>query len=75
MIELNKIINWKLEFIGIGCFGKWLENLNDWNLSCFCYWGILLLIWWIEDNSDEKCIELVEELYNEIEKLVVVGYM
>ena len=33
MMELNKTINWKPESTGTGRFGKWLENLNDWNLS------------------------------------------
>ena len=37
MIELNKTINWKPESTGSGRFGKWLENLNDWNLSRHLY--------------------------------------
>lgn len=75
MIELNKTINWKPESTGSGRFGKWLENLQDWNLSRSRYWGTPLPIWRTEDGSAEKCIGSVEELYNEIDKAVAAGVM
>jgi isoleucyl-tRNA synthetase len=75
MIELNKTINWKPESTGTGRFGKWLENLNDWNLSRSRYWGTPLPIWRTDDSSEELCIESVEELYNEMEKAVAAGMM
>ncbi len=74
MVELNKTINWKPESTGTGRFGKWLENLNDWNLSRSRYWGTPLPIWRSEDG-EELCIGSIEELYNEIDKAVAAGVM
>ena len=74
MVELNKTINWKPEHTGTGRFGKWLENLNDWNLSRSRYWGTPLPIWRSADG-EEKCIGSIEELFNEIDKAVEAGLM
>lgn len=75
MMELNKTILWKPESTGTGRFGKWLENLNDWNLSRSRYWGTPLPIWRNADTGEEMCIESVEQLYNEIDKSVAAGWM
>ncbi len=68
MIELNHTINWKPQSTGTGRFGKWLENLQDWNLSRSRYWGTPLPIWRTEDGKEEKCIGSVKELYSEMQK-------
>lgn len=75
MIELNNTINWKPASTGSGRFGKWLENLVDWNLSRSRYWGTPLPIWRTEDGSQELCIGSVEQLFSEIEKSVKAGLM
>jgi isoleucyl-tRNA synthetase len=75
MIELNNTINWKPQSTGTGRFGKWLENLQDWNLSRSRFWGTPLPIWRTEDGAEEICIGSVEELINEINKSVVKGFM
>ncbi len=75
MIELNNTINWQPESTGTGRFGKWLENLNDWNLSRSRYWGTPLPIWRTEDGAEELCIGSVAELMAEIDKAVAAGVM
>ena len=75
MMALNETINWQPESTGTGRFGKWLENLNDWNLSRSRYWGTPLPIWRTEDGQEEICIGSIAELFAEIDKSVAAGFM
>jgi len=68
MFELNNTINWKPASTGDGRFGKWLENLQDWNLSRSRYWGVPLPIWRTKDGKQEICIGSLEQLAQEVEK-------
>ncbi|MCM1051837.1 MAG: isoleucine--tRNA ligase [Paenibacillus sp.] len=75
LMQLNEGINWKPTSTGTGRFGKWLENLQDWNLSRSRYWGTPLPIWRTEDGTEELCISSVEELCDEMDKAVAAGLM
>ena len=75
LMQLNEGIKWKPASTGSGRFGKWLENLQDWNLSRSRYWGTPLPIWRTEDAKEELCISSVEQLFNEIERAVEAGFM
>ncbi|MDE6296302.1 MAG: isoleucine--tRNA ligase, partial [Muribaculaceae bacterium] len=75
LIALNNTIKWKPASTGTGRFGKWLENVQDWNLSRSRYWGTPLPIWRTEDGKEEICISSYKELSDKIDLSVEAGFM
>lgn len=75
LIALNHEINWKPESTGTGRFGKWLENVNDWNLSRSRFWGIPIPIWSTEEGDERIIIDSAATLKAECDKAVAAGQM
>ena len=75
MMALNDTIQWKPASTGTGRFGKWLENVNDWNLSRSRFWGIPLPIWRTEDGTEARCIGSIEALKEACADAVAQGLM
>lgn len=62
LIENNKGIAWYPEHLRDGRFGKFLEDLVDWNISRNRYWGTPLNVWTCEDCGAEKSPGSIAEL-------------
>jgi isoleucyl-tRNA synthetase len=61
LIKNNKKIKWQPEHIQEGRFGKWLENVKDWNVSRNRFWGCPIPIWETESGKT-RCISSMREL-------------
>ncbi len=62
LVRNNNTVNWIPESIGIGRFGNWLENIQDWGLSRNRYWGTPLNIWECEECGKQESIGSRKEL-------------
>lgn len=64
LIENNQKINWQPNHIKDGRFGRWLENVKDWNISRNRFWGCPIPIWECENCEHSECLSSIHELRN-----------
>jgi len=76
LIENNKEINWQPDHIREGRFGKWLENVRDWNVSRNRFWGCPMPIW--ESKSGKQIcansIKTIRDLSKDGNNLFIVRH-
>ncbi len=62
MLAANERINWVPGHIRDGRFGKWLENVIDWNITRERFWGSPLPVWSSDDDKEAIVVGSIAEL-------------
>ncbi len=62
LIANNKKIHWQPDHLQEGRFGRWLENVRDWNISRNRFWGCPLPVWECKECEHQDCLGSVQEL-------------
>ncbi|TFB23882.1 isoleucine--tRNA ligase [Filobacillus milosensis] len=65
IIKNNQSVNWHPDHMKDGRFGKFLENMVDWNLGRNRYWGTPLNVWLCQSCDHQFVPKSIEELKNQ----------
>ncbi len=62
LLKNNELIQWVPDHLKHGRFGKWLENVADWNLSRTRFWGTPLPVWTCDSCGHQEALGSKKEL-------------
>ncbi|NGZ73891.1 isoleucine--tRNA ligase [Saccharibacillus alkalitolerans] len=62
LIENNKGVKWYPDHVREGRFGKFLDDLIDWNISRNRYWGTPLNVWVCEETGKQYAPKSIADL-------------